>query len=112
MTAAGYNVSTQEFSFLFVGDASQPILERVSAPPRSFVNGPEFQTMNYSGSGDVTAPLVAVDLNLANPFASTSGCEAADYAGFPAGSIALVQRGTCTFRIKAEVAAAGGAAGV
>ena len=32
---------------------------------------------------------------------STSGCEAADFAGFPAGNIALVQRGTCSFADKA-----------
>src|SRR5688572_30602586 len=43
---------------------------------------------------------------------STSGCEAADFAGFPAGNIALLQRGTCTFEIKAENAAAAGAVGI
>ena len=68
--------------------------------------------MSYSGAGDVTADLTAVDLNLAGDRASTSGCEAGDFAGFPAGNIALIQRGTCTFRIKADNAAAAGAAGV
>ena len=43
---------------------------------------------------------------------STSGCEASDFAGFPAGNIALLQRGTCTFEIKAENAAAAGAVGI
>ena len=35
-----------------------------------------------------------VDVNLAGDRASTSGCEAADFAGFPAGNIALIQRGS------------------
>ena len=46
------------------------------------------------------------------PRASTSGCEAADFAGFPAGNIALVQRGTCTFAVKALNAQAAGASAV
>ena len=68
--------------------------------------------MSYSGAGDVTADLIPVDLNLAGDHASTSGCEAGDFAGFTPGNIALIQRGTCTFRIKADNAAAAGAAGV
>ncbi len=43
---------------------------------------------------------------------STSGCEAADFAGFTPGNIALLQRGTCTFELKAENAAAEGAIGI
>ncbi len=35
-----------------------------------------------------------------------------DFAGFPAGNIALLQRGTCTFELKAENAAAAGAVGI
>jgi hypothetical protein len=31
----------------------------------------------------------------------TPGCEAVDFAGFPAGNIVLVSRGGCTFAIKA-----------
>ncbi len=43
------------------------------------------------------------------PGATTSGCEAADFAGMPAGSIALMQRGTCTFGQKTDNAIAAGA---
>ena len=44
---------------------------------------------------------------------STSGCEAADFPTPPAAnSIALIQRGTCTFQQKAENAAAAGYKGV
>jgi Zn-dependent M28 family amino/carboxypeptidase len=76
----------------------------------------DFETMQYSSSGDVTAPVVPVDVVV--PIAdspastSTSGCEASDFAGFPSGAIALVQRGTCTFGEKTQNAAAAGAAAV
>ena len=47
-----------------------------------------------------------------SPGGSASGCTAADFAGFEAGNIALIQRGTCTFREKVDNAVAAGAAGV
>src|SRR5690606_7650006 len=43
---------------------------------------------------------------------SDSGCEADDFTGFPAGSIALIQRGSCTFAQKVRHAEAAGAAAV
>jgi len=49
---------------------------------------------------------------LAPPVDATPGCDAADFAGFPAGSIALVSRGACTFAIKATNAYSAGASGV
>ena len=70
--------------------------------------------MDYSGSGDVTANLQAVDLTLPptpEP-SSTSGCEASDFAGFTPGNIALVQRGTCTFGEKVANAQEAGASAV
>src|SRR6185312_4341143 len=65
--------------------------------------------MDYSGSGAVTAPVTAVDISLAGDRASTSGCELADFAGFPAGNIALIQRGSCDFAVKVANAAESGA---
>ena len=71
--------------------------------------------LSYSGPGDVTAPV-------ALPSGAATGCFASDYAGLPAGSIALAQRGTpagftpnggvCTFRLKLDLARAAGAAGI
>ena len=114
MQAAGYQVSIQNFEFLLVGNASPPVLDRLTPPAQTFVPGDDFASLTYSGSGDVTAPLWAVDLLVPSPHpsASTSGCEASDFLGMPAGAIALVQRGTCTFATKADNAAAAGAAGV
>ena len=44
------------------------------------------------------------------PVDETPGCEAADFAGFPVGNVALVSRGGCTFATKAQNAYAAGAA--
>jgi Zn-dependent M28 family amino/carboxypeptidase len=111
MTAAGYDVSTQPFSYQFNGDQTPAVLDRISPAPRSFVNRVDFRSMVNSVDGDVTGPLVAVDLVVPSPGdnGNTSGCEAADFAGFPAGGIALMQRGTCTFQVKLNNAAAAGA---
>ena len=63
-------------------------------------------------SGRRDGLVTPVDLDLGPGNASTSGCEAADFAGFPPGNIALIQRGACSFGLKAENAAAAGAVGV
>jgi Zn-dependent M28 family amino/carboxypeptidase len=114
MVAAGYNVSFQEFTFNFNGDASAPVLEQVSPTTTVYIDGVDYDSMTFSGSGDVTAPLSAVDLLVPSPAAdtSTSGCEAADFAGFTPGHIALMQRGTCGFVVKLQNAQAAGALGI
>ncbi|MFG1942455.1 M28 family metallopeptidase [Nonomuraea sp. NPDC048826] len=118
---AGYKVTIQPFEFPFFIENSTATMERISPNPRTYAPTPpdgssvgEFATMTYSGSGDVTATLQNVDLQLPPPATpgSTSGCEAADFAGFTPGNIALIQRGSCDFRVKAENAQAAGAAGV
>jgi Zn-dependent M28 family amino/carboxypeptidase len=68
--------------------------------------------MTHSGSGEATGIVVPVDLEIPSVGGNTSGCEAADFAGFPAGAIALVQRSSCAFRVKALNAAAAGASAV
>ena len=75
--------------------------------PDDVRRGHRLRPTPQSEPGEVTAAVVPVDINLTLPRANTSGCEAADFAGFPAGSIALLQRGTCTFAQKGNTAAAG-----
>ena len=105
---AGYVVRRQEFTYeQFILDGST--MAQTAPGSISYVEDQDFAAMTYSGSGGVTAPVQVVDINLAGDRASTSGCEAGDFAGFPAGHIALIQRGTCTFRIKVDNAAAAGA---
>jgi Zn-dependent M28 family amino/carboxypeptidase len=112
LAAAGYSPHFQEFTFQLVSDRTPPVMQQISPTPTTYVDGPDFQTMQYSGSGDVTAALWSVDIKSPSTGGSTSGCEAADFAGFPAGNIALIQRGTCTFGAKTDNALAAGASAV
>ncbi|MGH3367644.1 MAG: M28 family metallopeptidase [Nocardioidaceae bacterium] len=114
LTNAGYTVTEQEFEYELFRQVGPSILDPVSPDRAAYVDETDFTVMEYSGSGDVTADLTPVDLTLppAPTPSSTSGCEATDFAGFTAGNIALIQRGTCTFREKADNAAAAQASGV
>ncbi len=108
LEAAGWAVTIQEFAFRTFEELSPSVLEQVTPPP---ITAYDHATMSYSGSGDVTRAV-------SRPSGAVTGCFAADWAGFPAGNIALVQRGgstttlTCTFGLKASNAAAAGASGV
>jgi Zn-dependent M28 family amino/carboxypeptidase len=116
LTAAGYAPRFQPFEFPFYRELSTPVLERTDVDPdKAYTAGSDFATMTYSGSGDTTAAVSAVDLTIppaAVANSSTSGCEATDFAGFPAGDVALMQRGTCTFAAKATNADNAGASAV
>jgi Zn-dependent M28 family amino/carboxypeptidase len=111
LQAAGYNPVVQQFDFPFFKLLAPPTFERVSPNPRTYVFGAsaEFSAMTYSGSGDVTASTTHVTDQGGAPGA---GCETADFAGFPEGNIALIQRGSCTFKIKATNAIAARAGAV
>jgi Zn-dependent M28 family amino/carboxypeptidase len=106
MTAAGYDVSLNPFPFVFVPPA---VLQQISPISATYETG----AFTGTGYGTVTAAVTAVDIVLAPPRDPvTSGCEAADFVGFPAGNIALIQRGTCAFADKALNAEAAGASAV
>lgn len=96
----------------WAGSVSAAILQQTSPLPVSYVFGTDYTIMSYSALGDVTASVLGVDIQLGLDNTATSGCEAADFAGFAVGSIALIQRGICSFEQKAENAAAAGAIGV
>ena len=103
---AGYDVTLDEFQFAFTFPV---VLEQLTPVQAEYESG----SFTNSGFGDVTAAVTSVDVVLAPPRDPvTSGCEAADFAGFTAGNIALVQRGTCTFAVKAENAQTAGASAV
>ena len=97
---AGYDVTVQPFQFQTFIALSLPVLEQVSPPPAGPIATSFF---SYSGSGDITA-------SVGTPAAL--GCNAGDFAGFPAGDIALISRGACTFAIKATNAYNAGATAV
>jgi Zn-dependent M28 family amino/carboxypeptidase len=122
MAAAGWDVARVPFDFQ-VGVAEIEQLTPVDAT---------YATQGFTGApfGDVTADVFPADINLVPPRANTSGCDGAfaeaavgaplvadpsgpdDFAGFPAGAIALLQRGGCSFALKAYNAQAAGAGAV
>lgn len=111
LSDAGYEVTLDPFEFNAFAPEGPSALEQVEPGQVAYVEDTDFGLLDQTDPGDVTAPVVAVDLDLGLGNASTSGCEPEDFAGFPAGAIALLQRGVCTFELKAENAAAAGAVG-
>jgi Zn-dependent M28 family amino/carboxypeptidase len=112
MKKAGYKVSRQEFEFNKFTDLGGSVLEQTDPNDVTYVEGTDFEATTQSEPGDVTAPVTVVDIQLGPGNTTTSGCEPEDFTGFPAGNIALIQRGACTFELKAENAATAGASGV
>ena len=122
LQAAGYAVTLDEFPFVFIPAAVLQQLTPINAtyPTGAFTN---------SASGSETDAVTAIDINLVPPRANTSGCDGAfteaavgapivpdptgpdDFvnSGFVAGQIALIQRGGCSFALKATNAEAAGA---
>ena len=109
LEAAGYLVARQEFPFTFEETLAE------SATVVTPAGGPTLDptVMTYSANtpeGGVTADLVVLPDLIADP---TPGCEATDFpAADLTGKIVLIQRGSCTFQIKHDNAAARGVAGV
>jgi Zn-dependent M28 family amino/carboxypeptidase len=105
---AGYKVKEQTFDFPWFQELAPAQLSQVSPTPTNY----ETVTYDFSGTGDVTGVVVPTNDVLVPPPAtpgSTSGCEAGDFAPAPAEpSIALIQRGTCFFEVKAANAQAAG----
>jgi Zn-dependent M28 family amino/carboxypeptidase len=109
LQAAGYQVTEQEFTFPFFRELAPATFAQVT--PAATTYAPT--VMTYSGSGDVTGPLVPVtDIQIPPgplPTSSTAGCEPADFPTAPAEpAVVLIQRGTCTFEIKVANAVAAG----
>jgi hypothetical protein len=96
LRAAGWRVELQRVRY--------PYFERRS-PPRlgGLGRGRELRVAEYSGAGRARARVRRLE---------GAGCSAADFASLRRGEIALVDRGTCFFRIKARNAARAGAAAV
>jgi Zn-dependent M28 family amino/carboxypeptidase len=108
LLAAGYVVELDPFEFTFV-------------PPATLIQtapiNEEYETGSFTGSGSdtVEGPVIPVDLALEPPRASTSGCEASDFDGLDfsgPSDIALIQRGTCFYSVKAVNAENAGAEAV
>ncbi|MFI1652822.1 M28 family metallopeptidase [Streptomyces avidinii] len=106
MKAAGYQVTRNEFDFVYV----ETIEEKLTVGGANERDVP-IHLMTYTANspeGGVTAPVAVAPVDADG----TNGCEPGDFAsGTFTGKIALVKRGGCTFAVKQQNAAAAGAVG-
>ncbi|MFD1538286.1 M20/M25/M40 family metallo-hydrolase [Nonomuraea guangzhouensis] len=109
LALAGYKPTIQRFAFPYYKEATPSVFAQTAPSPTSYTHGTDYRTLDYSGAGDVTATALAVDPDATG---LGSGCEADDFAGFTAGSIALIRRGGCTFEVKTDNAQKAGASAV
>ncbi len=102
-----YEVEVQPFLYDAFRELATPTFQRISPSPRTYAPNDDFITMDYSDTGDVTGTLVATNDIVIPPGAaastSNSGCEPGDFtpASTTEPQVALIQRGTCDFTVKA-----------
>lgn len=110
LEAAGWDASIEEFDYAY--QAPSELQQLTPAPAKTY----DSEAPAGTGSGEVAGTIIPVDLVLAAPRNPvTSGCEAADFTGLNfsgTADIALVQRGTCEFGVKAANAQRAGAEAV
>ncbi len=95
LRTAGYRVAVEEVS---VPSFRERSASRLTAGSRSY----EVRTLQFSGSGAITGTVRGVGL----------GCSPGAFAAVRRGDVALIQRGTCSFRAKSLAAQRAGAAAV
>jgi hypothetical protein len=104
---AGYSPHLERVHYADAHELAPPEMARVSPDPLTYAYPDDFVSLRYSGSGEVDAPLEAIDAD-----SEASGCEPSDFADFKPGSIALVRRGGCFFFEKVQNAISAGAGAV
>jgi Zn-dependent M28 family amino/carboxypeptidase len=109
MQAAGYTVSIQSYPWRDFRIEGKP---RLAVGSHTYRLGHDWFVARLSGSGNITAPAQPVTSSRENSKDANSGCAATDFAGFLAGRIALLERGTCDTDVQVANAEAAGAAGV
>lgn len=104
----GYQVERRFFTYDAYQLTGPVVLAEDGAEP--LAEGLAVRALKFAGSGAGRGRAAPVDLSIRQPERSSSACDAADFADFPRGAIALAQRGGCAFEDKARLAAAAGAA--
>jgi Zn-dependent M28 family amino/carboxypeptidase len=114
MTAAGYDVTIQPYKFLYYAYLGIPTFTEVSPIPHTYTLNVDWGPGQSTGTANAAIQPAGGIVIPPNPggSTSTSGCTSADFTGFTAGRIALIQRGGCNFGVKVQNAQAAGAVGV
>jgi Zn-dependent M28 family amino/carboxypeptidase len=99
----GYAVETPEFAMATFAEEPGASIQVRGGP--AFAGGQDFHAMIYSAGGEISAPVVEVGAGSTE----RGGCDAADFAEFPAGAIALAPPGPCFRRQVVLNAVAAGA---
>ncbi|WP_017546088.1 M28 family peptidase [Nocardiopsis prasina] len=101
---AGYEPYRHEYDYEAWRENTPAVLAQTAPKQHPYELDQDFVTMSYSGSGDVSAPAVAVA-----PDSAASGCSPDDFADFPEGAVAITVRGSCPFEDKVTNSADAGA---
>ena len=113
MSDAGYSVKIQQYPFTYFAFKGEPAFSEISPTARSFVLATDWNAGQATGTANASLqPAGGIVIPPTPTTSSTSGCTAADFTGFVAGRIALIQRGGCNFGVKVQNAQAAGASGV
>jgi Zn-dependent M28 family amino/carboxypeptidase len=113
MRQAGYEVSIQTYKFFYFAYTAIPTFSETSPTTHDYTIVSEWNSGQSTGTATATLqPAGGIIVPPTPTPTSSSGCTAADFAGFVAGHIALIQRGTCPFGVKVQNAQAAGASGV
>jgi Peptidase family M28/PA domain len=115
MRDAGYNVAIQTYKFDYSAYAGIPTFKEVSPTAHDYVLNIDWGPGRSTGStpaGALIQPAGGIIIPPTEMTSSTSGCTAADFNGFTAGRVALIQRGGCNFGVKVLNAQAAHASGV
>jgi Zn-dependent M28 family amino/carboxypeptidase len=110
-----YTVSSQPFVATVWNELAAPTLSATPAPSPAWVANTDYATMSDSGSGAFSnVPISVIDFTepTSQASASDSGCEATDFPASLGGTVAVIQRGTCDFGLKARNAQDRGALAV
>ncbi|HEX8026004.1 MAG TPA: M20/M25/M40 family metallo-hydrolase [Candidatus Limnocylindrales bacterium] len=109
---AGYDVREDPFDTAVFTDGSSDEVSITGAGAPTFLAGRDFAPLMFSPAGTVEGPVVALAWDPTARAADGPGCNAADFADFPAGAIVLARPANCLRRKVVLNAQAAGAAAV
>ena len=113
MSQWGYRVHIQTYKFFYFAFSALPVFSEDSPVQHTYALSSEWNAGQSTGTTSAAIqPAGGIVLPPSPSPSSTSGCDPADFNGFMAGRVALIQRGGCNYGVKVLNAQAAGATGV